>query len=271
MFSFFSDLSTNAAIIKSMLAANNTVQKTAAAVARHMEGWKKYAVVWRMDRQGLISRLQARGLTAQALEDKVAKYHRLAEEVWGAGREADIGFARICSSPLAGGIRREAHAWVEGLLGIGRQADAPALAALQGQVAGLRALAGLNPQAAEGGEQQLAQDGERQPGQDGERQPAQGGERQPVQGGEQQPAQGGGQAEDVAAKVLAGAQAARADCGALVLRVEARGQYLSPGVGAHQADQEAVQAVGQALQELVAWAEQRQHTAGEGGSGTPAS
>lgn len=147
VFTFFSDVSTSPAIIKAMLTANHAVQEATAAVARHAEGWRQYSVIWRTDRPGMLKRLAARRLQPWVLEERMARYQRLAEEMAAAAGDVEIGFVCVCPGPLAAALRSEAAAWADGVGSLGRQGDAAILAALRDKVTVLGEALGMQGEA----------------------------------------------------------------------------------------------------------------------------
>jgi dynein heavy chain, axonemal len=50
MFSFYTDISANPQVIKTVLLLNQFVHKTFNSVSKYLDGWKRYKLLWKLDK-----------------------------------------------------------------------------------------------------------------------------------------------------------------------------------------------------------------------------
>ena len=65
-----------------MLTLNNSIQKTMANVNQYIESWKQRSSLWKVDKNGVLDKFAAKNPTNAQFEEKLAKYHKMAEEMW---------------------------------------------------------------------------------------------------------------------------------------------------------------------------------------------
>lgn len=69
------------------------------------------------------SSIQAKNPSNASFEEKLAKYSKLAGEVWSQAADFDLDFVLVSARSLAGSVRDEALAWVKALRDVMRDID----------------------------------------------------------------------------------------------------------------------------------------------------
>ncbi len=59
-FTFYWDVASNPAVIKSMLTLNQAIQKAIHGVGRYIEGWRRHASLWKTDKGSVLDKFKAR-------------------------------------------------------------------------------------------------------------------------------------------------------------------------------------------------------------------
>jgi dynein heavy chain len=76
-FTFYWDVASNPAVIKSMLTLNQAIQKAIHGVGRYIEGWRRHASLWKTDKGSVLDKFKARDPPCAEFEEKLAKYTKV--------------------------------------------------------------------------------------------------------------------------------------------------------------------------------------------------
>lgn len=123
IFTFYWDVAANPQIIKTMLMLNNSIQKTMSSVNRYVESWKNQQSLWKVDKASMLDKFAVKGPTNGQFEEKLAKYDKLATEMYTQAKNHDIYFIRISCHSIATSIRDECLGWVAAICKVMRNID----------------------------------------------------------------------------------------------------------------------------------------------------
>jgi len=113
VFSFYSDVSANPEVIKTMLTINHSIQRTISGCNRFTEGWKKHQHLWKQDKHNVLDKFAATGPSCQQFEEKLARYQKMSDDIFQMPRNRDMDFVRVSSHSLVLAVRDEALQWVQ--------------------------------------------------------------------------------------------------------------------------------------------------------------
>ena len=111
-FNFYSDVRNNPQVIKLVIMANQLLQKTFSDINKHLEGWRKFTSLWKLDKATVLESFHKRGPSLQEYEARLLSYSRIASEVDTQIKMRQIGPFLLSMAPLAAALRTEATAWV---------------------------------------------------------------------------------------------------------------------------------------------------------------
>ncbi|XP_033627732.1 dynein heavy chain 10, axonemal-like [Asterias rubens] len=115
IFSFFSDISADGTIIDLVVQASNLMQKTLTNHTKHLNRWKRYRPLWKLDKTIMLEKFASKKPTCVAYDDKLQFYSNLAKEVENQPKIKDQDCIRLHMGLLADTVRNHAKKWVESL------------------------------------------------------------------------------------------------------------------------------------------------------------
>jgi hypothetical protein len=59
------------------------INKVAARLNRHVEGWRKYSDIWKSDRAQVLDKFKAKAPTLSAFEERFARFQKVSESASG--------------------------------------------------------------------------------------------------------------------------------------------------------------------------------------------
>lgn len=64
-------------VMASAVQVHHDVARCGQRVARHLDGWRRHADVWRSDRGALLAKFKAKAPPCAAFEEKFARFHKV--------------------------------------------------------------------------------------------------------------------------------------------------------------------------------------------------
>ncbi|DBA95316.1 TPA: Dynein heavy chain cytoplasmic [Trebouxia sp. C0006] len=128
---FFTDVSQNPQIVKTMLNLTQSTQKVIFGITRYVESWKRHQALWKTEKASVMDKFKMKHPTNADFEEKLAKYAKLADDVWRQSTNFDLEFVHINCQSLAASVRDEALGWVQALSQCMRELDTQALEKLR--------------------------------------------------------------------------------------------------------------------------------------------
>ncbi|PRP82215.1 dynein-1-alpha heavy chain, flagellar inner arm I1 complex, partial [Planoprotostelium fungivorum] len=115
VFSFFTDISVNPQIIKTIFQFNQGVNRTFARLSKYLDGWKKFKPLWKMDKGPTLDKFAQKNPSVVDYDSKLLLYSKMGMEVEALSTEKDINFLRVSCVPLEAAIRSETSSWVHSI------------------------------------------------------------------------------------------------------------------------------------------------------------
>ncbi|NXT76855.1 DYH10 protein, partial [Zapornia atra] len=114
-FSFYSDISQNPLIIEQAVLITQNVHKLLTSLSKYLNPWKRYHLLWKLDKSIVMEKLAAEKLACVTFDDKLQFYMKVAQEVTQQPLIKDEQFIRLQLSPLASMVQENARGWVTSL------------------------------------------------------------------------------------------------------------------------------------------------------------
>ncbi|XP_040982062.1 LOW QUALITY PROTEIN: dynein heavy chain 10, axonemal [Aquila chrysaetos chrysaetos] len=111
-FSFYSDVSQNPLIIEQAVLITQNVHKLMASLSKYSNQWKRYHLLWKLDKGTVMERLAAEKPTCITFDEELQFYMKVAQEVTQQPLIKDEQFIRLQLSPLAYTVQENAKGWV---------------------------------------------------------------------------------------------------------------------------------------------------------------
>eukprot|EP00803_Ostreobium_quekettii_P011338 evm.model.scf_1312.1 EVM.evm.TU.scf_1312.1 scf_1312:839-40608(+) len=121
-----------------MLTLNHSIQKAISGINRYVESWKRHQSLWKTEKTSVLEKFKARDPTNAQFEEKLAKYSKLARDIFSQPKEFDLDFIRISCHSLAASVRDEALGWVRATSNAMRDVDLIRLQNMKNQIAQLQ-------------------------------------------------------------------------------------------------------------------------------------
>ncbi|CAH3028713.1 unnamed protein product, partial [Porites evermanni] len=137
VFSFFTDISANPAIIDLVTALSKSVQNTLGMLNKYLTRWRRYRLLWKLDKSNMVEKFAQKKPTCIAYDEKLQFYSNLVIEVGNQIMIKDVDFVRLNLDPLATTIQANARAWVKELAKFLNESAREDLNALRGEIEGL--------------------------------------------------------------------------------------------------------------------------------------
>lgn len=81
VFSFFSDISVNPQIIKTIFQFNQGVNRTFARLSKYLDSWKRFKPLWKMDKGPTLDKFAQKNPTVVDYDSKLLLYSKMGQEV----------------------------------------------------------------------------------------------------------------------------------------------------------------------------------------------
>ncbi|NXJ94226.1 DYH10 protein, partial [Corythaixoides concolor] len=114
-FSFYSDVSQNPLIIEQAVLITQNVHKLLASLSKYMNQWKRYHLLWKLDKDIVMERLAAEKPSCITFDEKLQFYTKVAQEVTQQPLIKDERFIRLQLAPLACAVQENARGWMRSL------------------------------------------------------------------------------------------------------------------------------------------------------------
>jgi len=111
-FSFYSDVSQNPLIIDQAVLITGNVHKLLASLSKYLDQWKRYHLLWKLDKDIVMERLAAEKPACVAFDEELQFYVKVAQEVTRQALIKDEQFIRLQLAPLACTVQENARGWV---------------------------------------------------------------------------------------------------------------------------------------------------------------
>ncbi|XP_041455872.1 dynein heavy chain 10, axonemal-like [Lytechinus variegatus] len=115
IFSFFSDISADPAVIELVQTSSTSMQKSLTNLTKYLNRWKRYRPLWKLDKTIMLEKFAVKNPTCVAYDDKLQFYSNLATEVGNQPKIKDEDCIRLHMKLLADTVRDHARKWVESL------------------------------------------------------------------------------------------------------------------------------------------------------------
>ncbi|NXF47620.1 DYH10 protein, partial [Oceanites oceanicus] len=111
-FSFYSDISQNPLIIEQAVLITQNVHKLLASLSKYLHQWKRYHLLWKLDKGIVMERLAAEKPSCITFDEELQFYMKVAQEVTQQPLVKDEQFIRLQLAPLAYAVQENARGWV---------------------------------------------------------------------------------------------------------------------------------------------------------------
>ncbi|KAF1480795.1 Dynein heavy chain 10, axonemal, partial [Pygoscelis antarcticus] len=112
IFSFYSDVSQNPLIIEQAILITQNVHKLLASLSKCLNQWKRYHLLWKLDKGIVMERLAAEKPACITFDEELQFYMKVAQEVTQQPLIKDEQFIRLQLAPLAYTVQENARGWV---------------------------------------------------------------------------------------------------------------------------------------------------------------
>jgi dynein heavy chain len=114
-FTFFSDVSVHPEVSEMGLHVKDSIRCGLLQLAAHANSWKKFKLLWRMNRDVMLEKFAQRQPSCEVYDEKMHFYSQVVSEVDAQPAEKEVEFARLNLDPLAASLRENARQWVMAL------------------------------------------------------------------------------------------------------------------------------------------------------------
>ncbi|NXT33611.1 DYH10 protein, partial [Pelecanoides urinatrix] len=111
-FSFYSDISQNSLIIEQAVLITQNVHKLLASLSKYLNQWKRYQLLWKLDKGVVMERLAAEKPACITFDEELQFYMKVAQEVTQQPLIKDEQFIRLQLAPLACTVQENARGWM---------------------------------------------------------------------------------------------------------------------------------------------------------------
>ncbi|NXL10089.1 DYH10 protein, partial [Mesembrinibis cayennensis] len=122
-FSFYSDVSQNPLIIEQAVLITQNVHKLLASLSKYLNQWKRYQLLWKLDKDIVMERLAAEKPACITFDEELQFYMKVAQEVTQQPLIKDEQFIRLQLAALAYAVQENARGWV---ISLGKLLNEPA-------------------------------------------------------------------------------------------------------------------------------------------------
>ncbi|NXN76105.1 DYH10 protein, partial [Himantopus himantopus] len=114
-FSFYSDISQNPLIIEQAVLITQNVHKLLASLSKYLKQWKRYHLLWKLDKGIVMERLAAEKPACVTFDEELQFYMKVAQEVTQQPLIKDEQCIRLQLAPLVYTVQENAIGWVNSL------------------------------------------------------------------------------------------------------------------------------------------------------------
>uniref|UniRef100_A0A8C3JB17 Dynein axonemal heavy chain 10 n=1 Tax=Calidris pygmaea TaxID=425635 RepID=A0A8C3JB17_9CHAR len=114
-FSFYSDVSQNPLIMEQALLITQNVHKLLASLSKYLKPWKKYQLLWKLDKGVVTERLAAEKPACVTFDEQLQFYLKVAQEVTQQPLIKDEQCIRLQLAPLVYMVQENAKGWMTSL------------------------------------------------------------------------------------------------------------------------------------------------------------
>ncbi|NXT57793.1 DYH10 protein, partial [Pluvianellus socialis] len=111
-FSFYSDISQNPLIIEQAVLITQNVHKLLASLSKYLKQWKRYHLLWKLDKGIVMERLAAEKPACITFDEELQFYMKVAQEVTQQPSIKDEQCIRLQLAPLVCAVQENARGWV---------------------------------------------------------------------------------------------------------------------------------------------------------------
>ncbi|KAK4813186.1 hypothetical protein QYF61_014017 [Mycteria americana] len=111
-FSFYSDVSQNPLVIEQAVLITQNVHKLLASLSKYLNQWKRYHLLWKLDKGIVMERLAAEKPACITFDEELQFYMKIAQEVTQQPLIKDEQFIRLQLAALAYTVQENARGWV---------------------------------------------------------------------------------------------------------------------------------------------------------------
>ncbi|KAG8146106.1 hypothetical protein E2320_012501 [Naja naja] len=115
IFSFFSDISQNPAVIEQAILITQNMHKLLASLTKYLNRWKRYRPLWKLDKAIVMEKFAAKKPACVVFDEKLQFYMKVAQEVMQQPMVKDEQCIRLLLSPLAFTVQENARGWITSL------------------------------------------------------------------------------------------------------------------------------------------------------------
>ncbi|NXX86539.1 DYH10 protein, partial [Urocolius indicus] len=112
VFSFYSDICQNPLIKNQAILIPQNVQRVLASLSKYLNQWKRYHVLWELDKDVAMEKLAAEKPTCVTFDEELRFYMNVAQEVTQQPLIKDGQFVRLQLTPLAHTVQDYARGWM---------------------------------------------------------------------------------------------------------------------------------------------------------------
>ncbi|NXE53497.1 DYH10 protein, partial [Casuarius casuarius] len=110
--SFYNDISQNPLVIEQAVLITQNVHKLLAYLSNYLNRWKRYRLLWKLDKDIVMEKFAAKKPTCVAFDEKLQFYTKVAQEATQQPLVKDERFIRLQLGPLAYTVQESARGWV---------------------------------------------------------------------------------------------------------------------------------------------------------------
>ncbi|XP_064378089.1 dynein axonemal heavy chain 10 [Dromaius novaehollandiae] len=110
--SFYNDISQNPLVIEQAVLITQNVHKVLAYLSNYLNRWKRYRLLWKLDKDIVMEKFAAKKPTCVAFDEKLQFYTKVAQEATQQPLVKDERFIRLQLGPLAYTVQESARGWV---------------------------------------------------------------------------------------------------------------------------------------------------------------
>ncbi|NWU65689.1 DYH10 protein, partial [Pterocles burchelli] len=114
-FSFYSDISQNPLVIEQAVLITQNVHTLLASLSKYLNQWKKYDMLWKLDKGIVMERLAAEEPPCVTFDEELQFYMKVAQEVTQQPLIKDEQFIRLQLAPLVYAVQENARGWMVSL------------------------------------------------------------------------------------------------------------------------------------------------------------
>ncbi|NWJ04820.1 DYH10 protein, partial [Crypturellus undulatus] len=109
---FYSDISQNPQIIEQAVLITQNVHKLLAFLSNYLNRWKRYRLLWKLDKDIVMEKFAARKPACVIFDEKLQFYTKIAQDVTQQRLVKDVRFIRLQLGSLACTLQESARGWV---------------------------------------------------------------------------------------------------------------------------------------------------------------